>query len=318
MRKGLVSIIIPTYNRSHLIGETLDSVIAQTCQNWECIVVDDNSTDYTKELLDCYCEKDNRIKYYQRPSNQPKGANACRNYGFELSEGEFINWFDSDDFMLKDFLSSNLSAFSEQTSLTVCSGFYTDENLNICQNINLIHTKFLFKDYVLWRMEILTPSVIFRKNFLYNRHLFNLDIFRGQETEFFSRIFFEIDAKDFVINNTPLFLYRQHKYSKSYLDKSYDPTLMKSKIYIMIQNLRFSLNLNDLELINHFKRSLMLVFFQTIDNNDDSNSKYIRDNIIDTETNLKFLDRIKHCFLLTICIWSKRTYRIRKIIFKNL
>ena len=50
MKKGLVSIIIPTYNRSHLIGETLDSVIAQTYQHWECIVVDDGSRDYTKEL----------------------------------------------------------------------------------------------------------------------------------------------------------------------------------------------------------------------------------------------------------------------------
>ena len=46
----LISVIIPTYNRAHLLGETLDSVMAQTYQNWECIVVDDGSTDATDEV----------------------------------------------------------------------------------------------------------------------------------------------------------------------------------------------------------------------------------------------------------------------------
>ena len=83
MNNPLVSIIIPTYNRAHFIGETLESVLAQTYHNWECIVIDDGSTDYTDELMEFYCEKDSRIQYYHRPSHKPKGANACRNYGFE-------------------------------------------------------------------------------------------------------------------------------------------------------------------------------------------------------------------------------------------
>ena len=78
--KPLVSIIIPTYNRAHLIAETLDSIIAQTYTNWECIVVDDGSTDPTDELMETYCKKDSRFQYYHRPKNRPKGANACRNY----------------------------------------------------------------------------------------------------------------------------------------------------------------------------------------------------------------------------------------------
>lgn len=112
MKSYLVSIIIPTYNRAHLIGETLDSVIAQTYQNWECIVVDDGSTDYTDELLEFYCTKDHRIQYHNRPNNRRKGANACRNYGFELSEGEYVKWFDSDDLMSVEHLEKVLSVFS--------------------------------------------------------------------------------------------------------------------------------------------------------------------------------------------------------------
>ena len=85
-----VSIIIPTYNRCHLIGQTLDSIISQSYKNWECIVVDDGSTDYTDELIEFYCRKDFRIRYFRRPKNRLKGANACRNYGWSKSSGRVI------------------------------------------------------------------------------------------------------------------------------------------------------------------------------------------------------------------------------------
>lgn len=105
----LVSIIIPTYNRCHLIGETLDSIIAQTFQNWECIVVDDISDDYTPELLEFYVAIDERIKFYKRPSFKQKGANSCRNFGFEKANGSFINWFDSDDLLSPDYLQKQIN-----------------------------------------------------------------------------------------------------------------------------------------------------------------------------------------------------------------
>jgi glycosyltransferase involved in cell wall biosynthesis len=86
----LVSIIIPTYNRAHLIGETLDSVLAQTYQNWECIIVDDDSTDKTDEVVGAYVEKDSRFKYYHRPDEHLPGGNGARNYGFKMSTGEYV------------------------------------------------------------------------------------------------------------------------------------------------------------------------------------------------------------------------------------
>lgn len=98
--ESLVSIIIPTFNRAHLIAETLDSIIGQTYSNWECIVIDDGSTDKTEEILVHYTHSDYRIHYYKRPENRIKGANSCRNYGFELSKGQYVKWFDSDDIMM--------------------------------------------------------------------------------------------------------------------------------------------------------------------------------------------------------------------------
>lgn len=148
MKIPLVSIIIPTYNRAHIIGETLDSVIAQTHTNWECIVVDDGSTDNTNQVLKKYEKKDARIKFYKRPSNRKKGANACRNYGFELSKGEFINWLDSDDLFSLNKIKSQLDVIDLNTSnLTLITSKW--ERFN--GRTNLLpheHNKVIYKDYL--------------------------------------------------------------------------------------------------------------------------------------------------------------------------
>jgi glycosyltransferase involved in cell wall biosynthesis len=88
--------------------------LAQTYKNWECIVVDDSSIDYTKHLLEFYSETDPRIKYYSRPPERPKGANTCRNIGFEKSLGDFITWFDSDDLMTPGHIENKLKLIQEK------------------------------------------------------------------------------------------------------------------------------------------------------------------------------------------------------------
>lgn len=109
MSKDLVSIIIPTYNRAHLIGETLDSVLAQTYANWECIVVDDGSMDYTVELMQFYCDRDSRFHFMIRKNNLRKGASQCRNIGLETALGKYLIFLDSDDILFPDCLSGRLS-----------------------------------------------------------------------------------------------------------------------------------------------------------------------------------------------------------------
>lgn len=104
MNKHLISIIIPTYNRAHYLEDTLESIINQTYQNWECIIIDDGSTDNTEDFILGYLNRDSRFSYTMRPSSLSKGANSCRNYGFELAKGDFVKWFDSDDIMTPQHL----------------------------------------------------------------------------------------------------------------------------------------------------------------------------------------------------------------------
>jgi glycosyltransferase involved in cell wall biosynthesis len=97
----LFSIIIPTYNRAHLISRAIDSVVNQTYKNWELIIVDDGSTDNTKELVENYSRKDNRVRYvYQENAER----SAARNKGIENAKGEYVCFLDSDDYYLPNHL----------------------------------------------------------------------------------------------------------------------------------------------------------------------------------------------------------------------
>lgn len=92
-----VTIIMATYNRTHFIMETLKSVQAQTFLNWECLIIDDGGTDNTKEVIAPILAEDPRFQYVKRPDNYIKGLPGCRNYGLDLSKGEYIIFFDDDD-----------------------------------------------------------------------------------------------------------------------------------------------------------------------------------------------------------------------------
>ena len=94
----LVTIIIPTYNRSNFIESTLLSIVNQTFPHWEAIVVDDGSTDDTYEVVEKMCVEESRIKILRR-NRGPKGAPTCRNIGLENAKGEFVMFLDSDDLL---------------------------------------------------------------------------------------------------------------------------------------------------------------------------------------------------------------------------
>ena len=111
-QRSLVSIIIPNYNREKLLGETLDSLIAQDYVHWEAIVVDDGSTDRSAEVGNGYAATDARISFRHRTS-PVKGASACRNEGARLSKGEYLIFLDSDDLLAPWCLSTRL-AFMDQ------------------------------------------------------------------------------------------------------------------------------------------------------------------------------------------------------------
>ena len=151
MDNPLVSIIIPTYNRAHLIGETLDSVLAQTYTNWECIIVDDGSTDNTDEVVDNYIKRDARFQFHHRPPDRLAGGNAARNYGFEMSKGEYVNWFDDDDIMCQNKLGVQVNELVNSNYVfSVCQTLVFENTLDniIGLRSDKIYSEDVFYDYV--------------------------------------------------------------------------------------------------------------------------------------------------------------------------
>ena len=79
-----------TYNRAHFIAETLETITAQTFENWECLVIDDGGTDNTNEIINSILEQDNRFQFLKRPDRYKKGLAGCRNYGLDLAKGDCV------------------------------------------------------------------------------------------------------------------------------------------------------------------------------------------------------------------------------------
>jgi glycosyltransferase involved in cell wall biosynthesis len=180
MNNSLVSVIIPTYNRAHLISETLDSILAQTYTNWECVVVDDGSTDNTNEVLTRYLKKDDRFRYLI--NDRTKGAQGARNTGVLNAKGDFIQFFDSDDIMYPNHLKAKIDAFIQNTSLDIVTSFSHVKNANheIIEIFTWITKGVIFEKLIYQKTYVDTNSALIRKYF-FDNYLLDENVISFQE-----------------------------------------------------------------------------------------------------------------------------------------
>ncbi len=121
MTDGLVSVIMPTYNCGRFIAETLDSIKAQTYENWEVIIVDDCSSDNTKEIVDRYAAEDPRIRYHCLDENS--GAAVARTVAMSMADGEYMAFCDSDDLWTPEKLERQLAFMKENGYAFSCTAY---------------------------------------------------------------------------------------------------------------------------------------------------------------------------------------------------
>lgn len=216
----LVSIIIPTYNRAHIISETINSVLAQTYQNWECIIVDDGSSDYTEDIVAKYYF-DPRIRFFQRPAERIKGSNSCRNYGIEKSLGQFIMFLDSDDWLLPDHFLKKIHVLrnNHQIDGILSKTIMVNNNKEVIKKeFRTVLTDNLLEDFISLKVSWYIHDVLWRKSFLKDKVLYDENLMKMQDRDFHIRRL--IEEPTLSLCDEYLTLYRVHENSKS-VDSDY-------------------------------------------------------------------------------------------------
>lgn len=131
MKTGRMPVIIPVYNSEKYLAETLDSILAQSLQDIEVIVVDDASSDSSPETVRSFCDKDDRIRFIQLEENQ--GMCGAYNVGIEAASGEYKTFSGHDDVSLPDRLELQAEYLDAHPAISVVgvNGYLTSSDLDI-------------------------------------------------------------------------------------------------------------------------------------------------------------------------------------------
>jgi glycosyltransferase involved in cell wall biosynthesis len=203
----LVSVIIPTYNRVQYICEAIDSVLAQTYNNTEVIVVDDGSTDNTRDIIQQY---DSKVKYIFQNN---AGPSAARNNGIKQSSGELIAFLDSDDIWLAEKLELQIELMrqSQYIGLVSCGIYIIDASGKIISDPvikgNYKNRKSFVKELMVHNIIGGGSAILIKKECLNRIGLFNEDLWVGEDWNMWLRI-----AKNYEVKfvEKPLVKYRIH------------------------------------------------------------------------------------------------------------
>jgi glycosyltransferase involved in cell wall biosynthesis len=184
MQSPFFSVILPTYNRANMIGRAIESVIAQTYTNWELLVVDDGSTDNTKQVVEAY--NDSRIRYiYQQNAER----SAARNNGIDNAKGEYVCFIDSDDYFLLNHLQEFINNLGDNPGVDMLFGLNVIDRNGVLTNEDdrkAVADYNSIEEYFVMNPVRVAAVCVKRQVLLKNK--FDLKIRIGEDTELWVRI----------------------------------------------------------------------------------------------------------------------------------
>ena len=186
MTSGLISIIIPCYNKDDYIGDTLDTLLSQSYTNWECIIIDDGSSDNSRQVAESFCSKDSRITYSWKENS---GVADTRNKGIGFSTGDFIMFLDADDTLSAEKLSVTIEAFTKNPEIDVVySNFLFIFNNDFTKprkpSFRVKLKKDAYTDIIKsWDSTLLVPihACVYRRSFLLKNNIVFCNILKNKE-----------------------------------------------------------------------------------------------------------------------------------------
>lgn len=212
----LVSIIIPCYNQAQFLDETLQSVLSQTFESWECIIINDGSPDNTEKIAQNWIDADSRFKYYYQEN---KGLSAARNTGLEKYSGKFIQFLDSDDLLEKNKLEIQVKELLGDKQISL-SDYFPFNNLTAdLERQRYLTPKLAVDDFTKqmiqdWEYRVSFPPhcVLFKADLLsINKLKFNENLKNHEDWVFWVKLFYF--SGGFIYNEKKLVRYRIHSAS---------------------------------------------------------------------------------------------------------
>ena len=154
----LISVVIPAYNAEQFLDETLESVLSQTYENWECIIVNDGSTDNTESIAKKWCEKDSRFRLTNKENG---GLSSARNWGIKESKAEYIAFLDADDILTPDSLEIRINTLlKENVDLVYSNAYRINYREYTKQLLRYVHTGRVEDISIFLEINQATPSTV--------------------------------------------------------------------------------------------------------------------------------------------------------------
>jgi glycosyltransferase involved in cell wall biosynthesis len=211
---------LATYNRAHFIIEALQSIKNQTYKYWECLIIDDGSTDNTFEVVKPVLETDSRFQYLKRPDSYKKGLPGSRNYGLDIAKGNYVIFFDDDDIVHPLNLETCISILTVSKNLSYCNfrkeSFFKSLNYNSIDknvNYNLIETdNNILEKVITHKIPFASCTVLWKKE-CFEKERFNENLMYAEEWECYSRILSK--RKEGAILDKVLYYNRKHDESNT-------------------------------------------------------------------------------------------------------
>lgn len=207
----LISIIIPMYNTSKYIKQTVESVLNQTYSNFEVIIVDDGSTDDGAEIVKALMLKDSRVKYFYQSNN---GVSAARNNGIEHSNGEYLAFLDSDDLWLPNKLEKQMNRIIA-TGMDACYcgyQYFCEDSKGKTFPKRYFEGKILL-EVIKEKVSVWTSTVVVKKSIVIDNSItFRSGLNWAEDMDFFYRLLYKCE---FCCVREILALYRQRPNSLS-------------------------------------------------------------------------------------------------------
>lgn len=221
MEQIAVSIIVPVYNTQAYLKKCVDSILSQTFQNFELILVDDGSTDNSPGICDRYQNRDSRVRVLHKENGGPC---AARNLGLELAQGKYICFVDSDDYIEPVLLDKTVAVMEQQVDWCGFGMVKEDREGNFLDSVAFIPREYTVGNEES-RMEFLLKNLLnYRTGWELWNHVFRGDIirqhrlrFKGERVAFAEDLLFSFEywqyANSCVILKDLLYHYVQHSHS---------------------------------------------------------------------------------------------------------